>query len=209
MSHFRKKRIQKKIGKRGLIVCEGETEENYFKGLITEDVYKRKFQAIDVSIFKPKDHSPVGLINEGKRRLKEAKKEGNPYDFVWAIFDKDGHAKIPDAFDLALNTKPQIRIAFTIPCFEFFVLLHFERTTKPFRKGDEVISQIQKKWFKDYKKATNIFEQLQVRKKIGIANSKWVVERSKVDLNNGVKIYDLPAYSNVHELIEFLYDVIK
>lgn len=208
MSQYRQKRGQKKFGKRGLILCEGESEQNYFKGLISQDIHKRKFQAIDVNIFKPKDHSPVGLVNEGKRRLKQAKKEGNPYDFVWVIFDKDGHAKIPDAFELARSSKPEIKIAFTTPCFEFFVLLHFEKTTKPFKKCDEVVSQVQKKWFNDYKKATNTFEQLLDKKEVGIANSKWVVERAKDDLINGTKIYELSAYSNVHELIEYLYGLI-
>ncbi|MFD1079889.1 RloB family protein, partial [Longispora fulva] len=129
MARYRNSKKQKKFGKRGLILCEGESEENYFKGLITQDKYKRKFQAIDVNIFKPKDHSPVGLVNEAKRLIKKARRENNPYAFIWVVFDKDGHARIPDAFEIARNSRPKINIAFTAPCFEFYILLHFGKTT--------------------------------------------------------------------------------
>jgi hypothetical protein len=208
MARYRKKRKQKVFGKRGLILCEGESEENYFKGLITQDKYKRKFQAIDVNIFKPKDHSPVGLVNEAKNRIKEAKREKNAYDFVWVVFDKDGHAKIPEAFEIARKSTPEIKIAFSAPCFEFFILLHFEKTTKPFKKCDDVISQIHKKWFADYEKATNIFDQLLDKKTIGISNSKWLQEQVKVDIKNGTRVYELSAYTDIDKLVEYLYTLI-
>jgi len=208
MARYRNKRKPKIFGKRGLILCEGESEENYFKGLITQDKYKRKFQAIDVNIFKPKDHSPVGLVNEAKQQIKMAKREKNPYDFAWVIFDKDGHAKIPEAFNIASNFKPKISIAFSAPCFEFFVLLHFEKTTKPFKKCDNVISQIQNKWFNDYAKATNIFTHLQEKKDIGLKNTKWVQDQAQVDIKNGMRVYELSAYSNIDRLVDYLYTLI-
>lgn len=208
MARFRDKRKKQAIGKRGLIICEGETEENYFKGLISQDKYKRKFQAIDVNIFKPKDHSPLGLVKEAKRQLNKAKRERNSYNFVWIVFDKDGHAKVPEAFETARTNNPEINIAFTAPCFEFFVLLHFEKTTKPFSKCDSVISQIKKKWLPNYEKATNIYEEIYEFKDFGSSNSKWVQERAEVDLNDGKRIYNLSAYSNIHEIIEFLYSLV-
>ena len=208
MARYREKRKKKSIGKRGLILCEGETEENYFKGLISQDEYKRKFQAIDVNIFKPKDHSPVGLVNEAKKLINKAKRERNAYNFIWVVFDKDGHDKIPDAFEIARNNNPEINIAFTIPCFEFFVLLHFEKTTKPFRKCNSVISQIKKNWLPNYEKASNLFDEIYDRKDLGCANSKWVQDRADVDIKNGVRVYELSAYSNIHEIVNFLYDLV-
>lgn len=208
MARFRDKRKKQVIGKRGLIICEGETEKNYFNGLISQDKYKRKFQAIDVKIFKPKDHSPVGLVKEAKRQINKAKRERNSYNFIWIVFDKDGHAKIPEAFETARTNNPKINIAFTAPCFEFFVLLHFEKTTKPFRKCDSVISQIKKKWLPDYEKATNIFEEIYTFKDVGASNSEWVQERAEDDLNDGKRIYNLSAYSNIHEINNFLYSLV-
>lgn len=207
MARYREKRKKKSIGKRGLILCEGETEENYFKGLISQNEYKRKFQAIEVNIFKPKDHSPVGLVNEAKKLINKAKRERNTYSFIWVIFDKDGHVRIPDAFEIARSNNPVINIAFTVPCFEFFVLLHFEKTTKPFVKCDKVISQIKKNWLPNYEKATNIFDEIYEKRDIGFSNSQWVQKRADVDIKNGTRVYDLSAYSNIHEIVKFLYDL--
>lgn len=205
---FRKSRRNISFNKRGLILCEGETEENYFKGLISQDKYRRKFSSIDVKIFKPKDHSPLGLVNYAKTKIKVAKREKNAYDFVWVIFDKDGHAKISEAFEVARISSPKINIAFTVPCFEYFVLLHFEKTTKPFKKCDSVISKIKKKWLPDYEKATNIFEVLLTNKTVGIKNSKWVIEQFNDELDSGKRVYELSAYSNIHDLVEYLYSLV-
>ena len=44
-------------------------------------------------MFKQKNHSPYGMVEEAKRMIGIAKSEKNPFDFVWVMFDKDGHAK--------------------------------------------------------------------------------------------------------------------
>lgn len=205
---FRGKREIVISNKRGLILCEGETEENYFKGLVTQDKYRRQFSSINVDIFKPKDHSPLGLINKAKEKIREAKLEKNPYDFVWVVFDKDGHANVADAFEIARASKPEIQIAFTIPCFEYFVLLHFEKTSKPFKKCDDVISQIKRNHIPDYEKASNIFKLLEENLKVGINNSKWIVNKFQEELDNGERVYNLSAYSNIHDLVLFLYSLL-
>jgi hypothetical protein len=37
MATFRKNRQKVQVRKRGLILCEGQTEEKYFKGLISQE----------------------------------------------------------------------------------------------------------------------------------------------------------------------------
>ena len=209
MGRYREPRKVIVFNKRGLILCEGETEENYFKGLIAQPKYKRKFQSISVKVFKPKDHSPFGMVKEAKRLIRVAKGEKDPYNFVWVMFDKDGHAKIPDAFELARTSTPEIKIAFTIPCFEYFVLLHYDKTTKPFTKCDDVIHQIKKNWLSDYEKATNIFEILLPKMYEGLANSEWVVNQYKGEIQSGKRIYELSSYSNIHDLVNYLYTLIE
>ncbi len=201
MGRYREHRKVVVFNKRGLILCEGETEENYFNGLISQPKYKRKFQSINVKVFKPKNHSPFGMVKEAKKMISLAKSEKNPYDFVWVVFDKDGHAKMPDAFELARTSTLKINIAFTIPCFEYFVLLHYDKTTKPFTKCDEVINQIKKNWLPEYEKATNIFTTLLPKKNDGLVNSEWVVNQFNDEINSGKRIYDLSSYSNVHVLV--------
>jgi len=209
MGRYREHRKVVVFNKRGLILCEGETEENYFNGLIYQPKYKRKFQSISIRVFKPKNHSPYGMVEEAKRMIGIAKSEKNPFDFVWVMFDKDGHAKIPEAFELARKSPTKINIAFTIPCFEYFVLLHFVKTTKPFTKCDDVIQQIKKNWLPNYEKATNIFDILLPKKNDGLAHSEWVVNQFNEEIQSGKRIYELSSYSNIHDLVNFLYTFIE
>ena len=87
IGRFRKSKKVVTINKRGLILCEGETEENYFTGLITQEKYRRKFASIDVDIFKPKNHSPLGLVNKAKDPNQP---EFNMSDLVSAISGGQG-----------------------------------------------------------------------------------------------------------------------
>ncbi|MCG8386080.1 MAG: RloB family protein [Cytophagales bacterium] len=204
-----KRDIKVKFNKRGLILCEGETEENYFKGLISQEKHRRRFASINVEIFKPKDHSPIGLIKHAKKLIKQAKQDQNDYDFVWVVFDKDGHHRIPDAFEMARTNKPVIKVALTSPCFEFFILLHFEKTSRPFTKCDDVISYIKKAgYIPEYKKASNLFKMLERVKEVGLVNSKWLRKQNESDIQNGVREYQLPVFIGVDSLIDCLYELL-
>ncbi|MDH5475597.1 MAG: RloB family protein [Cyclobacteriaceae bacterium] len=205
----RTRKISISFNKRGLILCEGETEENYFKGLVSQEKYRRKFASIDVNIYKPKNHSPIGLVQHAKEQVKLAKRERNEYDFIWVVFDKDGHKGIPDAFEIARTNHPEIKIAYSCPCFEYFVLLHFERTTKHFAKCDDVISSIKKSGaISDYEKSSNLFSLLQSLMHKGLENSEWIAKQFNDEVASGERIYNLPAYSNIHILVNYLYSLV-
>lgn len=190
--------------RRGLILCEGETEENFFKGLTNDNKHREKFASVSVDIYKPKDHSPVGLIEEAKSRIKSAKRERNPFDFVWVVFDKDGHENLAKAFNDATSFKPQINIGFTVICFEYYVLLHFDKTTTSYRRCDDLISELNKH-LPNYKKASNLYKELQDRIETGIKNSEWAFNQSKALLGSGRKPYELSYFSNIHILMNFLF----
>jgi len=196
MAKYRQARVKIQILKRGLILCEGETEEKYFKGFVTQEKFRRQFAAISVEIYKPKDHSPRGLVTEAKNKIKAAKKDDR-YDFVWIVFDLDGHANVADTFEQALNSNPPIKIAFAARCFEYFVLLHFVKTTKSFNKCDDITAEV-RVHLADYKKATDIFPVLEPFLETGLVNSTWSLERNKPDLDAGSRPYELSAYSNIH-----------
>ena len=55
----------------------------------------------------------LGLLAEAKKRIKEAKRDKMPYEKVWIVFDRDGHANIPATFHekQAVN---EIEIAFSL-----------------------------------------------------------------------------------------------
>ena len=69
----------------------------------------------------------VDSAAERKRELtKAARKSGDPLDKqfeVWAVFDRDEHPNIPQAFDKAHANN--VYIAYSNPCFELWPYLHF------------------------------------------------------------------------------------
>jgi hypothetical protein len=139
----------------------------------------------------------------------KASKKDDPYDFVWIVFDLDGHENIPDTFEQALNSKPEIRIGFTAKCFEYYVLLHFVKTTKAFNNCDDVITAV-KEYLPDYQKATHqVFDTLAEFQETGITNSEWLMARNQPDLENGARPYDLASFSNIHELVKYLLSLVR
>ena len=61
------------------------------------------------------------------------------YDEVWVFFDKDGHPKAKEAFEMARITEidgKKINIAFSSRCFEYYLLLHFELIYRAFEKSE-------------------------------------------------------------------------
>lgn len=58
--------------------------------------------------------------------------KNNDYDYVFCVFDKDRHDKYQETLD-ALQTKAfqKYKAANSVPCFEFWLLLHHKFTTAP------------------------------------------------------------------------------
>jgi hypothetical protein len=190
--------------KRILILCEGETEVGYFKGIKHDDEHKRKLQAIDIDIYQPQNYSPLGLVNAAKVKIKEAKSEKNPYDHIWVVFDRNGHANVPEAFDMA--KKNNISIAFSIVCFEYWIILHYEKTTKSFNSCDQTINHL-KTLYNDYEKGGNHFKRLRNRIDTAIRNGEWLIQNAQNDLERGTRIDQLSAYCDVHKLVKMLLNI--
>ena len=110
-----------------LIVCEGEvTEPGYFRGL------KHDLRAAPVTIeINDQSGVPKTLVERAVELKKaaeaRAKRERNAYlryDQVWCVFDVDAHPNLPEALQQAKANG--IRIALSNPCFELWILLHFQ-----------------------------------------------------------------------------------
>ena len=196
-----------KPNKRILILCEDKKSSLlYFKSFKNDEEFKRHLQAADVDVFHPKNFSPLGLVNDAIKRQREATVEKNPYNDIWVVFDKDKHTNIHSAYTKAQKNKEKfkINIAISIICFEYWILLHFNRSTRAFNTCDELISFIKMNYFPKYNKCTNCFEELRDKIDTAIKNGKWVEKQVKNDINRGTKAYNLGAYTDVHKLVEKL-----
>lgn len=191
------------IGKRLLIICEDEKSSKlYFEAFKKDEKLKRDLSSVDIKVVHPSDYSPVGLVTEAKKRKLKAELDRNPFDEIWIVLDKDHHANIGKAFNMAY--KNGIKIALSSICFEYWVLLHFEKTFRAFSKCDDIISYIKKNHFSDYLKKENAYIYLKDKVSQAIENGKWVVKQNQNDIDRGCKLYNLDAYTDVHILVERL-----
>ena len=191
------------IAKRLLILCEDEKSSKfYFESFKKDEMLRRELASVDIEVIHPKDHSPVGLVTNAIEKKRKAKRERNPFDEIWIVLDKDYHANMDKALNMATDNK--INVALSIICFEYWILLHFKKTTKPFAKCDDVINYIKKNHFRGYKKNTNCYVAIKDRIEFAIKNGEWLQKQVKNDLDRGKKITELSAFTNVHLLVRKL-----
>jgi len=191
------------FSKRLLIICEDEKSSKlYFESFKKDEKLKRELASVNIEVVHPKYHSPVGLVKEAKLKKQKAKRDRNPYDEIWIVLDKDYHANIDKAFNMAYDNN--FKIALSVICFEYWILLHFKKTSKPFNKCDDIISCIRKHHFAEYLKSENIYADLKDKVNYAIENGEWIVKQNKDDIDRGCKLYELSAYTDVHILVKRL-----
>ncbi|WP_428263610.1 RloB family protein [Haliangium sp.] len=121
-----------KPGRRVLIVCEGSaTEPGYFEAL------KRKLKLGGMVIRGDEvGTAPINVVDDALAEKRRAQRAGEPFDSVWCVFDRDEHTSFAQAIDKARANG--LKIAISIPCFEFWLLLHYEYTTRPFTDYNDI-----------------------------------------------------------------------
>ncbi|MEI7585076.1 RloB family protein [Runella sp.] len=180
------------------LACEGgKTEPNYFNGYLRSKGFKQPNMA-----FKPKDHSPIGVARAAKEEYQKAIRLKIPKDkiFVWAIFDRDGHAGVENAIEMLRTTA--ISTAFSNICFEYWILLHFERTSRSFSNCDELVRDIKENHDSDYDKANNHFDRLKDRVPNAISNATWL--KNAIWREEERPVWQLNPYTDVHHIFNSL-----
>ena len=138
-----------------LVVCEGaETEPNYLNSLRE----KIGLSTVDVKIV-GEGAEIVGVVDEAIRLRAErasASKESNrlaPFDEVWCVVDTERKNDNPSwerGENRAKNAR--LKLAWSNPCFEYWLLLHFERVGCGF-DGYAKIKPLLRKHISDYEKS--------------------------------------------------------
>lgn len=116
-----------------LIVCEGsKTEPNYFGEFNKK---KRGLYVFDLE-FSGGGISTKKVVEEAIELKKQADMKNDPYDRVWAVFDKDD---FPDADFNAAILKAEsnhIGCAWSNEAFELWYLLHFHNRVTPMSRTE-------------------------------------------------------------------------
>lgn len=130
--------------------------------------------------------------------------KNDSYDKVYCIIDRDKHPNFHQALQKATGNK--IEVIISIPCFEYWLLLHFEYTSCPFQvvqgsNCNEVIKALKKHW-SEYEKGTDFkyyYHLLKRNQNKAIAHAKQrETECQHESLENR------NPYTQMYSLIEYL-----
>lgn len=194
-----------------LIVCEGEkTEPHYFNEVV--DHYE--LPTANVSISGQCGSAPRSVVDHGLTLFAQEKKTfpKNPFDRVYFVFDCDQHETYDEAMRTIREREQKQKDTFfaitSVPSFEFWLLLHFEYTTTPFKatgktsSGNAVLKALKVHMPKYEKGNQNTFAELLPRLATAKANAKKVNTYAKDHKT------DNPT-TLVHVLLEFMQNMKK
>ena len=189
------------------IYTEGEkTEINYVKSYIQEYLKQKGHIGHDVIIIQPSDFSPYGLLQAARKD-----KNSMPNDKKWLVFDCDNHPQKANTFEEARHNN--INIAYSSICFETWILLHFEYSTRPFKSCTEIKRVLDKYFDNGYDKAgTGIFYQATgdhfQRLRDARENANKLCS-DKVKNFPGENIWEMNPYTDIHKLLDAIDDFLK
>lgn len=152
-----------------LIVCEGETECEYFRALL------RRFRVNTASVLIAVGSSPTGVVRCALQRYRAR----GPFDAVYCVFDRDSHAD----FDAARRQiaglaarKGRARIpieeSISVPCIELWFLLHFGYSAAAHRNCDAADHALRAQMPTYRKNDPGSADQLATRVETAIANAQ-------------------------------------
>jgi hypothetical protein len=174
------------------IVGEGDCELVYFTALCR---LLRLTSAHVVVAPNTEGPAPNSVVACAKGRAKGLQRD----DLIYCVFDRDRHPTYANARQHLrdLNARegnyPTFADAVSIPCWEIWVLLHFERSDAPDIECDNVIARV-KVHMPDYEKTSRACAEHLVRE-VGraVTNARWLEGRGVPN----------PA-TTVHRLVEHL-----
>lgn len=141
--------LPRQPARRVLLVCEGKKTEPFYFHEMANDLGVARL----VEIAKNDGSSPDQVVNRAFELFEEEQRSGDGFDDVYCVFDRDAHEKFHDAVSrlkqLQAEGKPLSWVV-SVPCFEFWLLLHFGYTSKPYAAkgkksvGNAVVSDLKK-----------------------------------------------------------------
>jgi hypothetical protein len=214
--HKRKARSRKELQRRAarrdpyakiLIVCEGEkTEPLYF----TDARNYYSLNTANIEVCGDCDSDPISILRYAKQRYREEKDAGDAFDRVYCVFDRDAHHHYDRALrEIAAQKPHNCFFAITsVPCFEYWLLLHYVYSTRPYvglpgsSSGNQMVAEL-RRYFPEYQKGRgSVFTERIGELDFAINNSKRSLQASEAAHT------DNPT-TRVHELVEFMRDIKK
>ena len=200
-------KISKK--KKAAIFVDGECELWYFQ------MMKRNENAINLDLL-PKLPRKKKLFD----LYKEVKNSASDYDLVIWIVDldkileearikkKDGKNSKEEfiRYYKDLSRLKNVKVIVSNPCLEYWLLLHYEFTAKPFKDCNDA-TQLLKKHLKDYDKSekyyvkNDLYRKIKENQQIAVKNAKKIGDFAVDSFDSSIcemfKIFDLDKKVNI------------
>lgn len=208
--HTPRKSKSRYSGDTVLIICEGtETEPNYLMEL--KEYLEIEQAALD--IIPSSGSAPSSVVKYAKEEIKHACEKGNPYTKVYCVIDKDTHLSYTSALADVKNFNKSSRknpcktvlcVVPSIPCFEYWILMHYTSTTAVFGTGSlspcqHLISSALKAQISGYQKANRIFSRKIIEERLSVAR-----RNSSITLKSAVSAGTDDPSTKMHLLIDEL-----
>lgn len=189
-----------------LTICDGaKTEPAYFTALKNE----LRLSSANIRICgKECGSAPLSVVDYA---IEECKKTGD-YNRVYCVFDKDRHETYEIALEKVSRTKlrggAKIFAITSVPCFEYWLLLHFADTARPYGASGnnspcDNVNHDLKVYISDYEKGNiGIFEKTYPCVDEAIRRAILLEKRQEESQT------DNPS-TKVHHLVKYLRDLKK
>lgn len=187
-----------------LIVCEGETEYNYFKEL------KSRFRASWMIPLKSDKPDPNGVMECAAREAKKHCAKGLDVE-AWILIDAESEVeekrrRYRDVLQKAASKK--IRAANSSPCFEYWLLLHFAPGAKVYTP-EEAVSELRRKdRIPEYRKPVLPCDQLWELYRAGGPSEAAVARRAELSVDGETPIFGRPV-TYVDMLVDRIVEISK
>ncbi|MFT7356112.1 MAG: hypothetical protein ACI9W0_002921 [Gammaproteobacteria bacterium] len=199
-----------------LVVCEGSKTEPIY---LEEARVELELDSANVIIDGTCGSSPISVVKHAESTFNKEIQSGGLYNQVFCVFDRDNHTSYQQAINHVdtINSKlkkdciseePIFKAIHSDPSFEFWILLHFNYSTKPYQStqnksiGAQVIDDL-KVYMPEYKKTQRgIF-----KKSLSDGTLVTALNYSKRIYNRAKSSGNMNPSTNMHELIEYLQQV--
>lgn len=190
----------RKTKKRILIVVEGQvTEPIYFAGLKQRPDIREGYT---ITVKSGKGGSATQCVKKAQSE-KERVDDGDPFDEIWCVLDvedKTQRAQLDSALSVAADEG--IEVALSCPCFEVWLLAHFEKTARRVADAREMIDTLSKIWQREFqtpytKNDPRLYDRLADLTETAIENARQVREQHfpagthRADRNSSTEVYKL------------------
>lgn len=174
-----------------LIVCEGsKTEPTYFKELRRS----LRLSSTEVEVYgKESDSAPIRVVEHGisykverEQQVKRGRENKPAIDKVWCVIDVENpndNKSLGLAIEKA-NSVSYLELIVSNPCFEFWYLLHFCETSRPFISAGEVVDEL-KQYMPEYEKHRSIYNRLLEKMDLAIARAEGLLNNHP-DFNSSI-----------------------